>query len=63
MRIYQGSRFPPEDYYDIVILSFPNEVSTTFLAKETKKALSKIAPKDFKKKLIIVGPGRIRIRT
>lgn len=54
--------FPPEKYYGIVILNFPNEVSTTFIAKETKKSLSKISSTDFKNNLIIIEPGKIRIR-
>lgn len=55
-------KFPPHDYYGIVILDFPNEVSTTFMAKETKEALSKIPLEDFKGNLIIIEPGKIRIR-
>ncbi|MFQ6049933.1 MAG: DUF5615 family PIN-like protein [Candidatus Paceibacterales bacterium] len=54
--------FPPSRYYGIVILNFPNEVSTKFIAKETKKALSKIHFKNFKSNLIIIEPGKIRIR-
>lgn len=54
--------FPPQRYYGILILNFPNEVSTNFIAKEMKKALAKIPFKDFKNNLIIIEPGRIRIR-
>lgn len=54
--------FPPQCYYGIVILSFPNEVSTKLIAKETKKALTKIPLKSFKNNLIIIEPGRARIR-
>jgi len=54
--------FPPQQYFGIAILNFPDEVSTNFIAKETKKALVKIPFKDFKNNLIIIEPGRIRIR-
>lgn len=55
-------RFPLKSHYGIVILAFPNEVSTDFLIKETKKALNKISLKDIKGNLIIIEPGKIRIR-
>jgi len=55
--------FPPKEYYGIVILNFPNEVSTNFIATQTKKALSKIPLKSFKGKLIIIEPEKIRIRS
>lgn len=54
--------FPPQDYYGIVILHFPNELSTNFMAQESKMALSKIPLESFKKNLIIIEPGKIRIR-
>lgn len=54
--------FPPEKHYGIVILSFPNEVPVAFIAEETKKSLSKIKPSNFKNHLIIIEPGKIRIR-
>lgn len=55
-------KYPPKKYYGIVVLNFPNEVSTEFLVKETKKALAKIQLKDFKGNLVIIEPGKIRIR-
>ena len=55
--------FPPQNYFGIVILDFPNEVSVDLIARETKKALSKISLADFKNKLIIVELGKIRIRS
>ncbi len=55
-------KFPPKNYYGIAILNFPTEVSTNFIATQTKKAISKIPLKSFKGKLIIIEPGRIRIR-
>jgi predicted nuclease of predicted toxin-antitoxin system len=55
-------KFPPKDYYGIVILDFPDEVSTNFMAKEAKEALSKIPLENFKGNLIIIEPGKIRIK-
>ncbi|OIP74885.1 MAG: hypothetical protein AUK06_02705 [Parcubacteria group bacterium CG2_30_36_18] len=56
------SKYPPKDYYGIVILDFPNEVSTDFIMEETERDLVKISPEDFKGNLIIIEPGKIRIR-
>jgi len=55
-------KFPPKDYFGIVILSFPNEVSDVFLVREIRRTLMKIPRKDFKGRLIILEPGKIRIR-
>jgi len=55
-------KFPPKNYYGIVILNFPNEASTSFIAKETKKAFTKLPLKNLKGYLIIIEPGRIRVR-
>ena len=54
--------FPPEKYYGIVILSFPNELSTSLIARETSKLLSMIPFGQYKRNLIIVEPGKIRIK-
>jgi len=54
--------FPPQNYYGIVILNFPNEVSTSFIAKETPKALKKLPFENLRGYLIIIEPGKIRIR-
>jgi len=55
--------FPPQEYYGIVILDFPNEVSPRFIARETRKALSKIPFNKFRGNLIIIEAGRIRMRS
>lgn len=55
-------KFPPKDFYGIVILNFPNELSTKFIAEETARALIRIPFKDFRKHLIIIEPGKVRIR-
>lgn len=55
-------KYPPKDYYGIVILNFPNEVSIEFLINETEKALAKLSLEDFNGNLIIIEPGKTRIR-
>lgn len=54
--------FPPQNYYGIVILNFPNEASTGFIAEEAQKALLKLSLENLKDYLIIIEPGKIRIR-
>lgn len=54
--------FPPGMHAGIVILRFPNELSVTELLKQTKTLLSRLDKKDFVDNLIIVSPGKIRIR-
>lgn len=55
-------RFPPGKHQGIVILRFPNEISTARINKEVKGLLLKIPKADYKSNLIIVSPGNIRIR-
>lgn len=55
-------KYPPKDYYGIVILNFPNEASIEFLINETKRALAKIPLEEFQGNLIIIEPGKIRLR-
>lgn len=55
-------RFPPRRYPGIVILSFPSRTRAPVKAAETKKALTKISFRDFRRHLVIIAPGRIRIR-
>ena len=46
-------KYPPKDYYGIVLLNFPNEVSIEFLINETEKALAKIPLKDLKGSFVL----------
>lgn len=55
-------KYPPREYYGIIVINFPNEISTEFLIKEIEKALVKISLEDFKGNLIVIEPGKIRIR-
>ena len=54
--------FQPRNYRGIVIIAFPNEIGASLVAEETRRALIKLGTLDFAQKLIIIEPGRIRIR-
>lgn len=54
--------FPPRNYHGIVIISFPNEVPTAIIVSEMKRLIGKLKPSDFRGNLIIIEPGRVRIR-
>ncbi|MFZ6017778.1 MAG: DUF5615 family PIN-like protein [Nitrospirota bacterium] len=55
-------RFPVSSHSGIVIAHFPNEVSTSELNNQIIKAFDTISDSDFTGNLIILEPGRIRIR-
>lgn len=54
--------YPPKQYFGIVMLHFPNELSVAAIAKETRGSLEKLRGESFSKRLIIIEPGKIRIR-
>lgn len=54
--------YPPRRYRGIVILNFPNELSTRIMAEETARALLAINHRRFQHNLIIIEPGRLRVR-
>lgn len=54
--------YPPKKYHGIVILRFPNELSTKAVAEGTQKALFEMGEKEYRGNLVIVEPGRVRIR-
>ena len=54
--------FPIGSHFGIVIAHFPNEVSTSDLNKQIIKAFDTLTEADFKGNLIILEPGKIRIR-
>ena len=54
--------FPIGSHFGIVIAHFPNEISTSELNKQIMKALNMLTETDFKGNLIIIEPGKIRIR-
>jgi len=54
--------FPVGSHSGIVIAHFPNEVSTSELNNQIIKAFDAIPDSDFKGNLVILEPGKIRIR-
>jgi predicted nuclease of predicted toxin-antitoxin system len=55
-------RFPIGSHAGIVIAHFPNEVSTSELNNQIIKAFEHLSEIDFTGNLIIIEPGRARIR-
>jgi len=54
--------FPIGSHSGIVIAHFPNEVSTSELNNQIVKAFKPLSKIDFKGNLIIIEPGKVRIR-
>ena len=55
--------FPTESHYGVIILHFPNELSNDFFIKEATKSLKILSQRTIKHKLVIIEPGKIRIRS
>jgi predicted nuclease of predicted toxin-antitoxin system len=55
-------RYPVGKHSGVVIAHFPNEISTSELNNQISKAFDALTEKDFDKNLIILEPGKIRIR-
>ena len=55
-------RFPLGNHFGIVIANFPNEMSTREINRQLLEALKDISKDDFKGNLIIIEPGKVRIR-
>lgn len=55
-------RFPIGSHYGIVVLRFPNELSTQSLVEAVLKALNKLTDNDIQGNLLIIEPGKLRIR-
>jgi predicted nuclease of predicted toxin-antitoxin system len=54
--------FPVGSHSGIIIAHFPNEVSSTELNNQIIKAFMNLTEADFKGNLIIIEPGKLRIR-
>jgi predicted nuclease of predicted toxin-antitoxin system len=54
--------FPIGSHVGIVIAHYPNEVSVSELNKQIIKAFDNLTEEDFKGNLIILEPGKIRVR-
>ena len=55
-------RFPLGEHCGIVVAHFPNEMSTAELNRQIAVAFDKLSEVDFQNNLIILEPGKIRIR-
>lgn len=55
-------RYPVSSHSGIVIAHFPNEMSTSELNNQIIKTLETFTEIDFKGNLIIIEPGKVRIR-
>ncbi len=55
-------RFPMGSHFGICILRFSNELSTNSINLQVKNLLNKVKPADYKGNLIILSPGKIRLR-
>ena len=55
-------RYPVGSHHGVVIAYFPNEVSTLELNRHILKAIENIDEADFDGSLIIIEPGKVRIR-
>jgi len=55
-------RFPVGSHSGIVIAHFPNEISTSKLNRQLDLYFDNLEEADFRGNLIILEPGRMRIR-
>ena len=55
-------RFPLGTHFGIVVVHFPNEISTTDLNIQIWRALNALSEEDLLKNLVIIEPEKIRIR-
>lgn len=54
--------YPVGKHSGIVVVHFPNEISVAELNDHILKAVGSLTEKDFNKNLIILEPGKVRIR-
>jgi predicted nuclease of predicted toxin-antitoxin system len=55
-------RFPVGKHSGVVIVHFPNEISASKLNNQITKAFDTLTEKDLDRTLMILEPGKIRIR-
>jgi predicted nuclease of predicted toxin-antitoxin system len=55
-------RFPLDTHHGILVARFPNEVSSETLNGAIATALRDMSPEEIKSRLVIVEPGRVRLR-
>ncbi len=54
--------FPLGKHFGICVLRFPNELSVTSIYREVRRLMKKLRSSDYRGNLIILSPGKIRIR-
>jgi len=55
-------RFPIGSHFGIVIARFPNEMTTNEINRQLVERFSGLTEDDFRGNLIIIQPGKVRIR-
>ena len=55
-------RFPLRTHAGILITRFPTELSTDRINADLKRSLRGLTDEDFKGNLIVISPGKIRVR-
>src|SRR6266516_4253022 len=55
-------RFAKSEHYGIVVVRFPNELSTTSINAQLAKALKNLSDQDYAGNVIVVSPGKVRVR-
>lgn len=55
-------RFPPGSYSGILVAHFPKEMSTTKINRQIIEGIKNLTDADVRGNLIIMEPGRLRIR-
>jgi hypothetical protein len=55
-------RLPLGSHRGIVIARFPNDLSSDRINAEVKKSLAGLTDDDFRGNLIVLSPGRVRVR-
>ena len=55
-------RFPRGSHHGIVVTRFPNELPTTTMNADIVRALGDLSDEELRGNLVILEPGRIRLR-
>jgi len=55
-------QYPVGTHHGIVVVHFPNEVSVSELNRQIAKAFEELTEKDLAGNLVILEPGKVRIR-
>ena len=55
-------KFPLDTHYGIVVIHFPNEMTTVLINRILISSISSLEEKDFIGNLIIIEPDRVRIK-